>query len=691
MKSLITLFALVFAPLVRAETSPTDLCICGGTPGGIAMAVRADSAKFERTRGDALFSMWKALPQTKSTAATTQTARVPLKILPVLSSTAAEVNGASYDLIVIGGTPGGIACAVRAAREGLGVLLVQHNKHLGGMLTNGLMQWDALYGGPRSPIFNEYAKSIEDYYRDTYGPDSPQFRQARYTQKHYPMSRFECGVAEHLFNRLVSAEKNVTTLLSHYPANIERDAAALKTLTLREYGTANDITVTAATYVDATYEGDLAALAKVPYRVGREGHDEYNEPHAGKIFTNLESRKGPRDAVEGRLNLHPYGHVQGSIDPKSPRTADRAIQGYNHRFSLSNERGNIRLPEKPPGYQREEYLGYYRLGMGAGKLNGKALFNNALLPGENHAYPDADWPTREKIIERHKNFALGLIYFLQNDESVRPASRERYQTIGLPLDEFPDNDNLPYEMYVREARRIVGRHIFTEHDNRPAPGLARPPIYADSIAFTDWSMDSHDCTWDRSPGFAFDGKLILTEESRPAQIPWRSLLPQDVDNLIVPVCLSASHVAWGAVRLEPVWMMTGEAAGLAAALAKQHQTTPGQLDPEALLRALSKSRHFTSFFNDLEAFADHPAMPAAQYFATKGFFPDYDARLDDPLTEAVQNAWEKGLTTIRVGRLDPMAIAQRVQEAQASDSPLLELTRGEAVLDMWNAVAKTGQ
>lgn len=602
--------------------------------------------------------------------------RVALKVQPVRASSAAEVRDKSYDVVVIGATPGGIACAVRAAREGSTVLLVQHNEHIGGMLTNGLMQWDALYGGPRSPIFNEYAKAIEDYYRETYGSDSPQFRQARYTQQHYPMSYFECGVAEHLFNRLISAEPNIRTLLSHYPYAVKRAGVVLKALTLREYGTTNDVCLTGITYVDATYEGDLAALAGVPYRVGREGQEEYGEPHAGKIFTSISKESGPQDAKDGKLNLHLYGHSQGTIDPDSPRSSDLAVQGYNYRFCLSNEPGNIRLPERPPGYDREEYVDYYRLSMGAGRLNGKASFNSALLPGENHAYPEATWPEREKIIQRHKNFALGLIWFLQNDASVRPAARERYLRIGLPLDEFPDNSNIPYEMYVREARRIVGRHVFTEHDNRPAPGLVRTPIHGDSIAFTDWAMDSHDCTWDRSPGYAFDGKLILTEESRPAQIPWRSLLPQGVDNLIVPVCLSATHVAWGAVRLEPVWMMTGEAAGFAAALAKEHGTTPGQLEPDLLVRVLCERRHFVSFFNELEAAADHPAMPAGQYFATKGFFADYDARLDEPLTEAVQTAWQAGLRQIRDGTLRPMRLAERVRRAESGNSPSTGETRG---------------
>lgn len=599
------------------------------------------------------------------------------------SAKPADVDGKSYDLVVFGGTPGGIACVVRAAREGLSVLLVQHNKHIGGMLTNGLMQWDALFCGPRSPVFNEYAKRIEDYYREKYGKDSKQFSQARYTQSHYPMSRFEPSVAEHLFNQLVSKEKNITTLLAHYPVAVKREGGMLQSLTLREYGTTHDITVTGSTYADATYEGDLAALAKVPYRVGREGRDEFGEPHAGKVFTNIESKKGPKDVLEGKLNLHTYGHVQGSIDPTSPFTADGAVQAYNHRFCISNQAGNIRLPKKPPGYQREEYVNYNRKGMGAGALNGKSSFNSAILPGENHAYPEATWPEREKIIARHTNFALGLIWFLQNDESVPEAVREGYRRIGLPLDEFRDNANLPYEMYVREARRIVGRSIFTEHDNRLAEGLERTPVYADSIAFTDWAMDSHDCTTDRRPGFAYDGKLILTEETRPAQIPYRCLLPQGVENLLVPVCLSATHVAWGSVRLEPVWMQTGEAAGFAAALAVKGKTTPAKLDPDFLICKLANSRVMITFFNDLEAAANHPAMPAAQYFGTKGFLADYNARMNEPLTEAVRSVWLDGFNQLQQGTFDAAKLAMAVHAAEAKDSPGSGELRADALLRLW--------
>jgi hypothetical protein len=587
--------------------------------------------------------------------------------------------------VVVGGTPGGIACAVRAAREGLSVLLVQHNRHIGGMLTNGLMQWDAIYGGPRSPLFNEYAQSIDAYYRDTYGVDSKPYSVAHYTQRHYPMSRFEPSVAEHLFNKLVSAEPNITTLLGYYPTRMQRSGSLLRELTLGESGADNLIQVTGTTYVDATYEGDLAAVAQVPYRVGREGHDEFGEPHAGKLFTNILRESGPQDIKLGRLNLHLYGHKQGSVDRASPRNSDRAIQGYNYRFCVTNEVENRRLPAKPPGYDRHEYVNYNRLGMNAGTLNGKSSFNSAVLPGENYDYPQGDWKARHKIIERHKNFALGLMWFLQNDESIPSDARARYRTIGLPLDEYPDHDNLPYEMYVREARRIVGRYVFTEHDNCVAPGSERTPSHPDSIAFTDWPMDSHDCSWDRRPGFAYDGKLILTEESRPAQIPYRCMLPQGIDNLLVPVCLSATHVAWGAVRLEPVWMQTGEAAGWAAALAKQYHSTAGELDTDLLLRKLCRNRHFVSFFNELESLAEHPALPAAQYFGTWGYFAGYNAKLSEQLSEKELTRWEE-LTAKQLTSRPSRQMAVAVSFAKArSDAKALPI-RGDLLQELLKVV-----
>ncbi|MBI3880289.1 MAG: FAD-dependent oxidoreductase [Verrucomicrobia bacterium] len=493
-----------------------------------------------------------------------------------------DVDGKSYDLVVVGGTASGVACAVRAAREGASVLLVHHTRHLGGMMANGLMQWDALYGGHRAPLFTELLANIEKYYRTVYGENSRDHLVARFTQEHYPMGWAEPHVAEREFNRLIAAEKRITVLLAHYPTAVERDGALLRSVTLREYGGTKEIKVRGNVFADATYEGDLFALAKVPYRSWREARSEFNEPHAGVVFCNIAKGPAPQNAVDGNLNIHPYGSKQGTIDPTSPFTADRAVQAYNYRFCVTKDPANrIMLTAPPPGYDREEFVHFGRKGIATNPgPNQKSHMNSPILPGENHDYPEADWAKREQIIARHKNFALGLIWFLQNDESVSAKQRAEFRQWGLPKDEFADHEHIPHEMYVREARRIVGRHVYTEHDNSLAPGFARTPVMSDSVAVTDWYMDSHSCTTNSRPGFHYDGKLILTEESRPGQIPYRSLLPQGVDNLLVPVCLSATHIAWGAVRLEPVWMETGEAAGVAAAMALKQKISPAQLNPD---------------------------------------------------------------------------------------------------------------
>ncbi len=610
----------------------------------------------------------------------------PLPPVQLKPAAAADVAGKNFDLVVVGGTPAGCACAVRAAREGCMVLLVNHTAHLGGMMANGLFQWDALYGGPRAPLFSELLRNIETHYLTTYGERSREYQSVRFTQSHYPIGVVEPRIAEREFGRLVAGEKNITVLLRHDPVAAQREGALLRGLTLREYGGAQEVSVRAAMFADATYEGDLAALAKVPFRVGREARAEYGEPHAGVVFANIAGGPAPRDAVEGRLNIHAYGSHQGAMDPTSPFTADGAVQAYNLRPMVTRDPTNrVMLTQPPPNYRREEFLHYDRKGIAAHEgPNRKAMMNTPILPGENHAYPEGDWPTREKIFQRHTDFCLGLIWFLQNDESVSASQRAKFREWGLPKDEFADHGNLPYEMYVREARRIVGRHVYTEHDNSLAPGLGRTPIQPDSVAITDWYMDSHSCTTNSRPGYRYDGKLILTEESRPGQIPYRSLLPQGVDNLLVPLCLSATHVAWGAVRLEPVAMEVGDAAGFAAGLAKRQHVTPATLDSDRLVRTLCEAGFLVSFFNELDAL-----QPALQYFGTKGFFHDYNARLNDPLRAATAKVWADGFAKLRAGKLDPNALARAVAAAeQGAPPPANAPPRGATLQQMWRELKR---
>jgi hypothetical protein len=275
------------------------------------------------------------------------------------------------------------------------------------------------------------------------------------------------------------------------------------------------------------------------------------------------------------------------------------------------------------------------------------------------------------------------LWRIQNDPEAPAGEREQFAGYGLAADEFPDNQYVPYEIYVREARRLVGRYVFKEQDNVIAEGIARTPVHSDSIAMTDWPLDSVACLPRTTPGGSTDGIFFLGEESRPAQVPYRSLLPNEVENLLVPVAISASHVGWGSIRLEPVWMQLGESAGHAAALAVKGRTTPAKLDPDLLIRKLANSRVMISFFNDVDVTSDDPRVPAAQYFGTKGFFASYDAKLDAPLTEAVRSVWLDGFKQLKQGTLDAAQMATAIHAAESKKSPATNELRADALLRLW--------
>jgi hypothetical protein len=508
-------------------------------------------------------------------------------------------SSSAVDVLVYGGNPSGIAAAVRAAREGCSVLLVNHTHHLGGMMANGLVQWDAQSAQRRCPFFRDLLDRIEDHYRTTYGADSAELAHATLNHHNYPVGKVEPSVVERIFNEMITAEPNITVLLGYFVERVRRRFNRVESVLLREMNGSGRLERLAKVFIDAGYEGDLAAYAGVPYRVGREGFEETGEPHAGRIYTQiLNGINGPDPEICERFQFRVYSQVNGGIHPQSPRTGDRCVQAYNLRPCLTCKPENgIPLKSPPPGYDADDYLHYARKNLALYRpehsINGKATYNNAILPGENWDYPDGDWATRWRIHERHKNFALGLMWYLQNDKSVKPSDQEYFRLWYLAADEHTDNAHLPWEMYVRETRRIVARHVLSEHDLSPQPAtdLARP--FDDSIAFTDWYMDSHSCDHDATYGdpisaeYPYDGKLILSKELRPGQIPYRSLLPRGLDNLLVPVCLGATHVAWGSVRLEPCLIHTGEVAGFAAAIAVRDGKLPGELDGEDLAREIS--------------------------------------------------------------------------------------------------------
>lgn len=608
------------------------------------------------------------------------------------TSVAAETRSLTTDLCIYGGTPGGIAMAVRAAREGLEVVLMNRHGHLGGMLSSGLGVWDTLYEGKRSPIYDEARQAILDHYRETYGADSRQYRDALPGKSGHTNGKFESKVAEQVLTWLVERESRIRVMRHCMPKSVQREGRRIKSITFASPQGEAAGEIEAAAFADCSYEGDLLPLAQVAYRVGRESREEFGEPHAGRVFLMpVKERPGHLDAetvaLHQTLNLRRFSGFQALLPSERAGEGDRLVQAFNYRTTLSSDPAN-RLPvEKPAGYDAEA-LGKLEFGSIVQPLpNQKIGWNRPQLVGPHQDYVEGDWSTRQRVMDEHWQATMGLLWHLQNAPTVPEERRAFFRRFGLAKDEYPDNGHRPHEFYVREARRLVGRSVFTQHDAMLAPGLQRAPIHADSIAITEWYLDTHACSLERLPGSLDEGKMMLHYETFPGQVPYDTLLPRDLDNLLVPVCLSSTHVAWGTIRLEPTWMQIGESAGVAVALAHRHNLAPALLDRERLVRELARRKTMLGFFNDIDVSSDDPRVAAALYFSTKGFFAGYDAKLEEPVSEAVLEVWEAGFALLQAGALDPAALAARVREAERGGATGAGPQRGE-VLRQWHELLR---
>lgn len=619
-----------------------------------------------------------------------QTMKLLIAFGLLVSGSLARAETIQADLCIYQGTPGGIAMAVRAAREGLNVVLVNHNDHLGGILSSGLGVWDTLWEGKRAPIYDEARQAIFDHYRTIYGEDSQQYRDALPGKSGHTNGKFEPKVAEKILTDLVVQEPRIRVITHRVPGSVKREGALIQSASFMSlWGNVDAVEVHAKVFADCSYEGDLAALAKVPYRLGRESREEFGEPHAGVIYMSpLKEAPTPEMAraaeLHHQLKLRKFSGFQRIQQPESTGEADRNVQAFNYRTILSSDPENRMPVAKPANYDPEQLKLLEHGSIVSPISNAKRGWNRPQLVGIHSAYVEADWTGRQKIMNAHWDATMALLYFLQNDPSVEPARQKSWREFGLAKDEFADNGHRPYEFYVREARRIKGRYVFTEHDATLAEGLDRAPVHEDSIGVTEWYLDTHACTPHHIEGALEEGKMMLDVETFPGQVPYRAILPEGVDNLLVPVCLSSTHVAWGTIRLEPTWMNLCESAGHAAALSVQNQIAPAQLDPDLLLHKLAASHVMLSFFNDLDVSSDDPRAAAAQYFATKGFFADYNARLNEPLTEPVKKFWSQAFADLRAGTLDSRQLTQDLHRAEQAHPLKVAEQRGAFLLRLWN-------
>ncbi|WP_158606978.1 FAD-dependent oxidoreductase [Paenibacillus ginsengarvi] len=587
------------------------------------------------------------------------------------------------DVVIYGGTPSGIACAVRCAREGREVVLVCHTRRLGGIMSSGLGVTDNVYAGFRAPIYDTFVRQVREYYRSKYGEESKPYKACYVKGKLH----VEPHVAERVFTDLVQAESRISTLYRYYPVSVERSGRLLSAVTLRSLDDSTTVRIEADAFVDASYEGDLAAAAGAEMRTGREGRNEYGEPHAGKLFVFPGNGPISPDVVAGLLDLRTITKSGQRIFADPTGEGDDAFQAYNYRVCLTCNPDNRIYPDRPQTYDRSLYLGIVKkpeehdgstfalrshlmLSDGSWSFqshlpNEKLTWNDPLLLDANLEYPAANWDRREQIVRKHKEFALGMLYFLQNDEAVRPGVRQEALRWGLPKDEFADNGHFPYDILVREGRRLVGRYVFTEHDALQAIGIQRAPIHSDSVGIADWPLSCHDCTSGRRPGSLNDGVLNLPDVTKPSQIPYRALLPKDSDNLLVTVCLSCSHMGWGTLRLEPVFMHLGESAAFAVSLAAAMGKAPGTLDANRLVRKLADNRVMVSLFQDIDLSAGQEWGPSIQYFGTKGFFDSYEAAPEAYLGRHTARLWAEAFGSLAAGDSTHRETAEKLTIARS--------------------------
>jgi hypothetical protein len=560
--------------------------------------------------------------------------------------------GKEFDVVVYGGTPGGVAAAVSAARMGHTVALIEYHRHLGGMTASGLGKSDIENREAIGGLFREFVGRVRDYYATKYGAGSENARLCR--EGYY----FEPSVAERLFDEMVSGERRIQVFRYRRLEEAARDARRVVAIRVRNRATGAAEEFRARIFIDATYEGDLAAASGAPYRVGRESRRDYNELHAGVVYQDYETRTFLRGTTgEG----------------------DRRLQAYTFRLCLSSDPVNSRvLHEPPPGYDRTRYLGYiddWKAGrfappcvMKEGVGYFAPTFNTVVralsiaeIPNrktdvnmnprplgfpfteENEGYAEADWETRESITARIRNLTLGLLYFLQNDPAIPEEHRRLANRYHLAKDEFQDNGNFPWQLYVREARRIVGEYTLSENDTIVGPELGRTRVHCDSIAAGEFPIDSFPVR-KHQPGHdtALEGYILMLDKfTQPYQIPYRIIVPRDVDGLLVPVAASATHVAFSTIRLEPTWMALGQAAGVAAHLSIAGNCAPRGVDVDRLQRILVGQGQVITYFKDIDR--KDPAYAALQYFGAKGFFKDYYARSREALEPAVAEEWARKL------------------------------------------------
>lgn len=481
------------------------------------------------------------------------------------------------DVLVVGATSAGVAAAVTAARYGLDVVLIEETRRLGGMPVNGLGASDIRRGEHASGFFAEFRAEVIKIYG---GGDG---------------LRYEPRVAHLAMKRLLWAEPSLKVFREVRPVAVRTRQGAISEVHSEEVATGRRCVFVPRIVVDATECGDVGAWAGAPFRVGREARSA-REPHAGVIY---------------------YDRAGDRLLPGSTGRADKRVQAYSYLMTVQDfGAGAVRTIPRPPGYDPGKYnrAPSWERSWNAtsGRLpNNKYEINQhphgSDLQGVNYNYPTADYAERRRIERLFRDHALGYLYYIQTEQG-KP-------NIGLSLDDFRDSDHWPQGLYIREARRFVADVTMDQTDIMDARKLARP----DSIGIADYAMDSHATQpkVDWSTPDMGEGEFYLPQYTPWHQAPYRIMLPRGVLNLFTPTAVSATHVAYGSYRMEPVRMHYGAAAGIASAIALRHGLSLRDVPVRQVQMELLKPARSRESGTALGVGSGGPGEPAFLYL-----FPD---------------------------------------------------------------------
>ena len=475
-----------------------------------------------------------------------------------------------YDLCIYGGSASGVVAAYSAAQMGLDVLVVEPTDRIGGLTTGGLNFTDIGNKQVVKGVALQFYRRLGEHYGNL------------------EQWVFEPSVAHKTLMEYLD-HKHIKVVKGYHICQAQMDGTDISGITVAGGAdSADTLSFKAKWFIDASYEGDLMAKAGVSYRTGREDCSEYGETWNGVHMRHLHQFPDgvdpyviPGDPSSGLL----WGISEGTLAPQG--SGDNLIQAYNYRICLTDNPDN-RIPiEKPENYDPSKYElllrvydaqkhmreinQYFIWSIGPNRktdVNNRGAFSTDMI-GANHNYPEATWEERQEIIKAHKEYTLGLLYFVANDPRVPAEIQNFVKEWGLPKDEYVEHGNWTPQLYVRECRRMVGEYVATQAD------CDNKVIAPEGIAYAAYTMDSHNT---QRIVIEKNGKKMVKNEGdveigggMPYPISYRSLTPkrEECTNLLVPICCSASHIAYGSIRMEPVFMCMGQAAGMAVALAHQ--------------------------------------------------------------------------------------------------------------------------